>query len=250
MDVAEYLDDKFRKTRYVRTLFDVIAPGYDTFTQLFSFGMDKSWKALLISEAGRRMPGDACILDLACGTGDLGIELVRHTAARLVLGLDLSPQMLAEAKARASEENGRFAFAACDILSLCLDDASVDVVTIGYGLRNTADARAALAEISRVLRPGGILANLDFHRPAGAVWRRLFLWYMWNAGRLAGWLWHREPATYGYLAPSIRRYFSISEFELALAHAGFDVEWRAQRLGKAIGIHIARRSGGAQPRIT
>jgi demethylmenaquinone methyltransferase/2-methoxy-6-polyprenyl-1,4-benzoquinol methylase len=246
MDLTQHLDDKVNKTKYVRTMFDVIAPGYDAFTRLFSFGMDRAWKAALIREASERTVERPRIVDLACGTGDLGIALARLTASPLVLGIDLSSQMLAEAKSRVTKESGIFLLAACDILALCLADASVDVVTIGYGLRNTGDASVALAEIARVLKPGGLLVNLDFHRPVGPLWRELFLWYMWNAGRIAGWLWHRQPATYGYLAPSIRRYFSIPEFEAALVRAGFEVEWRAKRLGGAIGIHIARRTGTCQ----
>jgi len=242
MDIGTHLDDKARKTKYVRTIFDTIAPGYDTFTRVFSFGMDKNWKAILTAEAAKHVAGHATIVDLACGTGDFGIELARRTGARLVVGLDLSPQMLSEAKERVTGEASRLMLAACDMLSLCLSDESVDVVSIGYGLRNTADVTVALQEIARVLRPGGILVNLDFHRPVGTFRRELFLWYMWNAGRLAGWLWHREPITYGYLAPSIRRYLTIPEFEKELACAGFQIEWRTSRLGGAIGMHVARRT--------
>ena len=240
MDLATHLDDPSRKTRYVRTMFDIVAPGYDRFTRAFSFGMDRSWKAALIVEAGKRTRQKATILDLACGTGDLGIALGRLTSAQLVVGADLSSNMLAEARTRAGNEQA-FALVACDILFTCLADSSVDVVTVGYGLRNTADPRKALAEIARVLKPGGVLASLDFHRPVSRVWRGLFLWYILHAGRLGGWLWHREPVTYGYIAPSIRRYFSVPEFEEALAEAGFAVEWRAQPLRGAIAIHISRR---------
>lgn len=241
MDLTHRWHDRAGKTEYVRTMFDVIAPGYDAFTRLFSFGMDREWKQLLIREAGKRTVPQPHIVDLACGTGDIGLALGKRTNAPLVFGLDLSLKMLEQAKPRAAHQPGVFLLAECDMLSLCLPDASVDVVTIGYGLRNTGNTRLALAEIARVLKPGGLLANLDFHRPTSPAWRELFLWYMWNAGRAAGWLWHREPATYGYLAPSIRQYLSIAEFESALTRAGFAVEWSTQRLGGAIGIHIARR---------
>jgi len=241
MDISYHLDDKRRKTSYVRTMFDIIAPGYDKFTRLFSFGMDSAWKARLIAEATKRAVAQATVLDLACGTGDFGIELARCVSARLALGFDLSPQMLCEAKLRVEKKASRLMLVGCDIMSLCLGDETIDVVSIGYGLRNTADVTMALREISRVLRPGGLLVNLDFHQPEGAVWRELFLWYMWNAGRFAGWLWHREPATYGYLAPSIRRYLTIPEFERELARADFKIEWRGSKLGGAIGMHVARR---------
>jgi hypothetical protein len=69
----------------------------------------------------------------------------------------------------------------------------------------------------------------------------LFLWYLWHTGRIAGWLWHREPMAYGYLAHSVRRYLTIPEFERALGSAGLAAEWRATRLGGGIGLHVARR---------
>ena len=241
MDLDVHLGDQVQKTKYVSTMFDIIAPGYDKFTRVFSFGMDKNWKAALVEEAIKRATKRPAILDLACGTGDFGIELARRMAASRAIGLDLSPQMLVEAKKRVEQEQSILNLAACDMLSLCVNDKSVDVVSIGYGLRNTADVVTALREIARVLKPGGILVNLDFHRPVGSVWCELFLWYMEYAGRLAGWLWHREPKTYGYLSGSIRRYLTIPEFEKQLAQTGFTVEWKKSQLGGAIGLHVARR---------
>jgi demethylmenaquinone methyltransferase/2-methoxy-6-polyprenyl-1,4-benzoquinol methylase len=242
MDLAAHMADKRLKKKYVATMFDIIAPGYDSFTRLFSFGMDQSWKARLIAEGVRRAVKDPVILDLACGTGDLGNELAHRSGSKLTVGLDLSPQMLVEAKARPNGNGKRMKLAACDMLELCVGPASVDMVSIGYGLRNTPDAPAALREIARVLKPGGLLLNLDFYRPVGKMWRELYLWYLWNAGRLGGWLWHREPIVYGYIAPSIRRYLTLPEFEAELGKAGFAIEWKASRLGGGIGMHVARKT--------
>ncbi len=241
MDIGAHLDDKTLKKKYVTAMFDTLAPGYDAFTRLFSFGMDRGWKARLIDESVRRAAGAPRILDLACGTGDLVAELARRTGAKLAVGLDSSPQMLAEASRRLRGDAAAFKLVACDMLQLCVPDASFDIVSIGYGIRNTVDAGRALREIARVLKPGGILLNLDFYKPLGKVWRELFLWYLWNAGRLMGWLWHREPIVYGYLAPSIRRYVTMPDFECALTEAGFRLEWRSSRLGGGIGLHVARR---------
>lgn len=240
LDIDVHLDNQTLKAKYVRVLFDTIAPGYDSFTRLFSFGMDQTWKTLLIREGASRISECPLILDLACGTGDLGIQLARRTASGLVIGLDVSPRMLEEAKAR---RDSNITLVACDILHLCLHEQSVDVVTIGYGLRNTSDAARALQEIARVLRPHGILLSLDFYRPIGKLWRKMLLWYIWNAGRLAGWLWHRQPIAYGYLAPSIDRYMTMPQFEAALSLAGFKLEWQESRLGGGIGLHVARRDG-------
>jgi len=245
MDIHEHLNDKVLKRKYTTTMFDVIAPGYDAFTRLFSFGQDRGWKDLLVTEGAKRAAKRPIIVDLACGTGDLGTRLARHTDARLAVGFDFSSRMLAEANARLHNADAGMLLVACDMLGLCLRDRSVDVVSIGYGLRNAVDVRAALRECARVIRPGGILLNLDFYRPVAGVWRELFLWYLWNAGRVAGWLWHREPLAYGYLALSIRRYLTMPEFERDLALAGFEVEWRSSRLGGGIGLHVARRAAGS-----
>ena len=241
MDLDVHLDDKALKKKYVVTMFDILAPGYDAFTGMFSFGMDGRWKARLLKEGVKRAVKTPRILDLACGTGDLGAELARRTGASLALGFDFSLQMLTEATRRLRDDRDVLTLVACDMLELCVADKSVDVVTVGYGIRNTADPGQALREIARVLRPGGILLNLDFYKPVGRLWRELFISYMWNAGRLAGWLWHREPMVYGYLAPSIRRYVTMPEFESLLGAAGFEVEWRSSRLGGGIGLHVARR---------
>lgn len=235
------LEDRDFKERYVNTLFDILAPGYDSFTRLFSFGMDRLWKARLIQEGIRRIGELPCILDIACGTGDFAAALDECTASPFILGLDASVEMLREATGRLRNREERVRFAACNMQHLCVRDHSADMVSIGYGLRNTVDTGEALREIARVLKPGGVFINLDFYRPVRRAWRELFLWYMWHAGRFAGWLWHREPMVYGYLAPSIRMYLTIPEFESALKSAGFQIEWRDSRLGGAVGLHVARR---------
>ncbi len=241
MDLDVHLNDERLKNKYVSTMFDIMAPGYNVFTRLFSLGMDKGWKRRLIEEGARRAPANPRLLDLACGTGDLGIALAGRTGAAVALGLDLSPVMLSEADARIRAHGGRLKLAACDMLRLCLADRSVDAVSIGYGIRNTGDVHGSLREIARVLRPGGILLNLDFYKPVGRLWREVFLRYLWYSGCASGWFFHREPMVYGYIAHSIRRFVTIPEFESALEAAGFAVEWRSANLGGAIGLHVARR---------
>jgi demethylmenaquinone methyltransferase/2-methoxy-6-polyprenyl-1,4-benzoquinol methylase len=245
MDIDEHLDNKILKRKYVVTLFDTMAPGYDTFTRLFSFGMDHGWKSRLVDEGISRAVATPRVLDLACGTGDLGSELAHRTGSSFALGLDFSLQMLTEAIRRTRKDRSVLSLIACDMMALCVADRSVDIVSIGYGLRNTADLDQGLHEIARVLRPGAILLNLDFYKPANSIWRKLFLWYISSAGRIAGWLWHREPIVYGHLALSIWRYVTIPEFERALRAAGFAVEWSSARLGGGIGLHVARRLPGS-----
>lgn len=243
MDMDVYLDDKSRRPHYIRKMFDVIAPGYDAFTKYFSFGMDQQWKRSLVAETAKHSTKHPVLVDLACGTGDLALELFKHVKPRLAVGVDTSLQMLILNQART---HGQLHLAAGDIVNLGLNDHSADVVTIGYGLRNTSDLTQGLREIARVLKPGGILANLDFYCPTGELWPHVYLTYMHNFGRLAGWVWHREPSTYGYIAASIRRYVTLAQFEEALKQAGFEIKWSRQHLGGAIGMHVAKARGNGR----
>ncbi len=127
------------------------------------------------------------------------------------------------------------------MMHLDLPDSSVDVVTSGYGLRNVPDHARALAELARVLRPGGRLVTLDFYRPVRLVWRRVFLGWLAATGSLVGWLWHREPVVYGYIARSIEGWLSVDGFSDALEEAGFDVETVRVYLRGGVAIHVARR---------
>ena len=128
----------------------------------------------MVTEGARLAAKRPIIVDLACGTGDLGTRLARRADARLAVGFDFSAQMLTEANARLHNAAPGLTLVACDMLDLCLRDQSVDVVSVGYGLRNTVDVRVALRECARVIRPGGVLLNLDFYKPVGKVWRRRF----------------------------------------------------------------------------
>jgi demethylmenaquinone methyltransferase / 2-methoxy-6-polyprenyl-1,4-benzoquinol methylase len=246
LDAEQHLDDPALRQGYVTAVFDLIAPRYDAFTRWFSFGMDASWKRhviLLADNAAAVIPDrSAVIADLACGTGDLASALAGR--GHRVLGVDVSIEMLERAVARARSTGGSAPrLVAGDMIALPLRDASVDVVTIGYGLRNASPLSATLDEVRRVLRPGGHVVALDFFKPGNPVWRQLFLAYLALAGSIYGWAWHREPAAYGYIPRSIRRFVTASELTAELAVRGFDVYHVGRKLFGGIGVHAAK----AQP---
>jgi demethylmenaquinone methyltransferase/2-methoxy-6-polyprenyl-1,4-benzoquinol methylase len=244
LDPERHLDDAAVRQQYVTAVFDLIAPRYDAFTRWFSFGMDRAWKREVIRLAtAAAMHGDrrSVVADLACGTGDLAFALA--AGGRVVVGLDVSREMLGRAAAREqSVRHGTPRFAAGDMIALPIASASIDVVTIGYGLRNAPRLDAALDEVARVLRPGGHVVTLDFCRPANAIWRRLFLGYLTVAGNLYGWAWHREPAAYGYIPRSIARFVTSDELTTALAARGFDVYHVGRKLLGGICLHAAVRT--------
>ena len=241
LDPDRQLDDPATRQRYVTAVFDLIAPRYDDFTRWFSFGMDAAWKRELATLADAALPGDrraAVVADLACGTGDIAFPLAR--GPRVVVGFDVSLEMLRRADERArAESGGAPQFAAADMVALPLASRSIGLVTIGYGLRNAPALGPALDEVARVLRPGGHVVTLDFCKPANALWRRAFLGYLAAAGNLYGWAWHREPAAYGYIPRSIARFVTADELAAAMRQRGFDVYHIGRRLLGGICVHAA-----------
>lgn len=191
------------KSRYVRRLFSTIADRYDLITVLLSYGQDRRWKRRLVSLVPQR-PG-LHVLDLACGTGDIAYAL--QDRADRVVGLDITPRMVELARAKhESRTTRRPQFVVGDMTSLPFDAARFDVVTTGYGIRNVPRIAPALAEIHRVLRPGGLLLSLDFNRPGNTLVRSIYLAYLTMVGSTLGLILHRDPDTYRYIPESIRRY--------------------------------------------
>lgn len=244
LDVEAHLADPAIKQRFVTPMFDIIAPRYDRFTRLFSFGMDRRWKAELTLRLTRTLGARSRVLDLACGTGDLAFAAAKRATGGSVVGIDASSRMIHLARERAAREafHGNVRFEVGDISSLDVPTASVDAVTAGYALRNVPDYAASVREIARVLRPGGVLLTLDFYRPESALWRRLFLAYLAAAGNVVGWVWHREPVVYGYIARSIDHFVSWQRFSATLEEHGLRVDTVRLKLVGGVALHFATRA--------
>ncbi len=244
LDLEAHLADPALKQGFVTPMFDMIAPRYDRFTRVFSFGMDRRWKAELITWMRSAIRAESRVLDLACGTGDLAFAAGERATQGSVLGLDASKKMIELARQRATQEAplGNVQFQVGDMTSLDVDAASVDAITVGYGMRNVPQYEVAVREIARVLKPGGVLATLDFYRPESVLWRPLFLTYLRAAGNWIGWLWHREPVVYGYIAPSIRHFVSWQRFSTTLERHGLRVESVRVKLLGGVALHFARRA--------
>jgi ubiquinone/menaquinone biosynthesis C-methylase UbiE len=243
-------------------LFATIADRYDLITRLLSYGRDQHWKRRLIVTAAIA-PGER-VLDLACGTGDLAFEAAARGAT--VIGLDLTPRMVHLARERAhtaplptthsgpathtaaaapahlgAAHAGTAAFTVGDMMSLPVPDASFDVVTTGYGLRNVPVLDDSIREIHRVLKPGGRLLSLDFNRPASAPLRTVYLAYLTVVGSTVGWALHGDPDTYRYIPESIKRYPGAEAVVQRLREAGFrEARWEPV-LGGLMAIHVATK---------
>jgi demethylmenaquinone methyltransferase/2-methoxy-6-polyprenyl-1,4-benzoquinol methylase len=222
------------KSRYVRRLFSTIADRYDLITVLLSWGQDRRWKRRVagLTAAG---PGTRA-LDLACGTGDIAFAVARRGAR--VVGLDITHRMvqLAQRKAPAA---GTARFVTGDMLALPFRDAAFDLVTTGYGIRNVPEISAAIAEMRRVLKPGGTLVSLDFDRPSNALVRGVYLAYLTAVGSTLGLALHGDPDTYRYIPESIRRYPGAREVNALIRRHGFSESAHLPVLGGLMAIHRA-----------
>ena len=189
-----------RKREYVRRLFSTIAPRYDLITVLLSFGQDRRWKQRL---ASLHDPSGKSVLDLAAGTGDLTYEIASR-GAKEVIALDITHEMLERASLK--RQGRRVAFVTGDMMALPFPDASFDLVTVGYGLRNVPLLEVAFKEAARVLRGDGVLLSLDFNRPERAIVRGVYLTYLSVVGSVLGAILHGDPDTYRYIPESIKRW--------------------------------------------
>jgi ubiquinone/menaquinone biosynthesis methyltransferase len=251
--LARAFDSAEAKLAYNRRLFATIAPRYDLITRLLSYGQDARWKRrvteIVRAEGAERGPGHPGpgprVLDLACGTGDIALALA--DGSRRVVGLDLTTEMLTLAVRRFGGSEVRRGDApvwiAGDMTRLPFAGASFDVVTTSYGLRNVPSLETAVAEIARVLAPGGLFVSLDFNRPEPRLVRAVYLGYLTAVGGLLGLVLHGDSETYRYIPHSIRRYPGARGVARALAAGGFDAGVRIEpKLGGLMTIHVARRS--------
>ena len=190
----------------VQQMFDTIAPTYDRANHLLSFGLDRFWWHRAARALRSRLQDpDALVLDLCCGTGDLTAALLTHRPAQAeaLLGGDFSPEMLARARLKHAHSNARFV--EVDALHLPFPSASFDLVTFAFGFRNLANYADGLAEVHRVLRPGGEIAILECNQPGGFT-GLLYSLYFKRVLPLLGGLISGSPAAYRYLPASVERF--------------------------------------------
>jgi demethylmenaquinone methyltransferase/2-methoxy-6-polyprenyl-1,4-benzoquinol methylase len=223
----------------VRGMFDRIAGVYDLMNSAMTAGLHHCWRARAVDLA-RVGPGSDA-LDVCCGTGDLAIELRRRIGPDgRVVGCDFSEPMLAYARDKAAEEGLGIEFAWADALKLPYGDASFDAVTVGFGARNLADLGRGLAEMARVLRPGGRLAILEITRPTREPLASFYaLWFdriVPVLGSVAG-----DADAYNYLPESVRSFPEPPELAAMIDAAGLaEVRWLITA-GGIIAIHSATR---------
>lgn len=220
----------------VQAMFDRIARRYDLLNTLLSGGVDARWRRAAARETGLEAGGSA--LDVACGSGRLTAELARRAGpSGRVAGLDFSGRMLEVA----SREQPRLPFVRGDALNLPFGEAAFDASTIAFGLRNLADPVRGLAEMLRVLRPGGRAVVLEFVRPRRGPIGGAYRLYLKRGLPFLGGLVSGDRQAYRYLSETVDSYRTPEQLvELAQRAGWSDVRFRSLTLG-TVGIVSGRR---------
>ncbi len=214
----------------VQAMFDRVAPRYDLANTILSLGQDARGRRMTAAAA---RPEGATVLDVAAGPGNVAAELLRQGAAA-VTALDLSYEML---RAGAGRAEAGLSWVNADALALPFADATFDAVTISFGLRNTTDPRAALAEFARVLRPGGRVVVCEFADPTWPPFRTVYRRYLVGALPRVAELVSSDASAYRYLADSILAWPDRTTLAGWIADAGFE-EVRVRDLsGGIVAVH-------------
>jgi demethylmenaquinone methyltransferase/2-methoxy-6-polyprenyl-1,4-benzoquinol methylase len=211
--------DEHDKTRRVRAVFDSVAGKYDLMNDLMSLGLHRLWKAYAVAVAAPKA-GDR-VLDIAGGTGDLSLALASRVGpSGCVVHTDINAAMLGAGRDRLVNKGFSLPTVLCDAEALPFADASFDLVTVAFGLRNMTHKEQALAEMARVLRQGGRLVVLEFSRVAEPL-RKPYDWYSFQVlPRLGQWV-AGDGDSYRYLAESIRVHPDQAELKSMMKAAGF-----------------------------
>lgn len=211
--------DEKEKAAKVRQVFDSVAQRYDLMNDLLSFGLHRAWKAYTVNVANVRS-GDR-VLDLAGGTGDLARAFAKKVGTGgTVVHTDINEAMLRTGRDRLLDEGTVLPTVTCDAEHLPFPDATFDVVSVAFGLRNMTHKERALAEMARVLKDGGRLLVLEFSKPAAPL-QKPYDWYSFNVMPLIGKFVAKDADSYRYLAESIRMHPDQATLKGMMKAAGF-----------------------------
>ena len=211
--------DESQKAGRVRGVFDSVASKYDVMNDLMSMGLHRAWKAYAVAVANLR-DGDH-VLDIAGGTGDLARAFANRLGSTgLVVHTDINEAMLRQGRDRLIDEGLVLPTTICDAEALPFGTESFDLVSVAFGLRNMTHKDRALAEMNRVLRPGGRLLVLEFSKVVQPL-AKAYDWYSFNVlPKIGQWV-AGDGESYRYLAESIRMHPGQAELKAMMKTAGF-----------------------------
>jgi demethylmenaquinone methyltransferase / 2-methoxy-6-polyprenyl-1,4-benzoquinol methylase len=227
-------------SRWVRDMFGRVAHRYDLANHLLSFNIDRLWRSRTVAEVRAVLtPPGARVLDLCCGTGDLLMALESSRGAAC-FGSDFCHPMLTAARAKLHKHDLRSKLFESDALRLPVRDASLDLVTVAFGFRNLVNYDAGLVEMRRVLRPGGIVAILEFSQPRNPAFAALYGFYSRRILPVIGGAISGARDAYTYLPESVRKFPDAPALADRMRAAGFqDVRFIRMTFG-IVALHLGR----------
>ena len=211
--------DESQKAERVRGVFDSVASKYDVMNDLMSMGLHRAWKAYTVAVANLR--AGQCVLDIAGGTGDLARAFAKQVGPQgTVVHTDINEAMLHTGRDRLLNEGVVLPTVICDGETLPFPTGAFDLVSVAFGLRNMTHKEVALAEMNRVLKPGGRLLVLEFSKVAAPL-TKVYDWYSFQVlPRLGQWV-AGDAESYKYLAESIRMHPDQATLKAMMKSAGF-----------------------------
>ena len=228
--------DENVKAQRVRGVFDSVAPKYDLMNDLMSMGLHRAWKAYTVMVADVR-EGHR-VLDIAGGTGDLALAFARKVGeSGRVVHTDINEAMLRTGRNRLLDAGAALPTLVCDAEKLPFPEGSFDRVSVAFGLRNMTHQAQALAEMNRVLKPGGKLLVLEFSRVAQPL-AKVYDWYSFKVLPRLGALVAGDDGSYRYLAESIRMHPGQEELKAMMKKAGFGHVDFHNLTGGVVALHV------------
>ena len=232
----ESVDEREKASR-VRGVFDSVASRYDLMNDLMSAGLHRAWKAYTVMVANVR-PGMA-VLDIAGGTGDLALAFAPKVGPTgVVVHTDINAAMLGQGRNRLLDAGVVLPTLVCYAESLPFPDAHFDVVTVAFGLRNMTHKDKALAEMNRVIKPGGKLLVLEFSKVAKPL-EKIYDWYSFEVLPRLGKAVAGDDASYRYLAESIRMHPDQQTLKTLMQQGGFGHVDYHNLTGGMVALHVA-----------
>ncbi len=223
------------KKQHVEQMFDSIAPRYDLLNRVLSLGIDQSWRRKMVRTVGRRCATPRRILDIATGTADVAIQLLRLRPEKVV-GVDISEEMLSLGREKVAREDatGIISLVTGDAEELDFPDGHFDAITVAFGVRNFENLSAGLREMRRVLRPGGVAVILEFSSPEHTPMKQLYSFYSRHVLPRIGRMVSRDDGAYNYLPQSAAAFPYGKRMGEIVGEAGFaEVEFRPLTFGIA-----------------
>lgn len=233
--------DERKHAEDVREMFSRISPKYDFLNHFLSGNVDKRWRKLVTKKLADKLNDkDALVLDVACGTGDLALELQKAAKAK-VIGTDFCRPMLAIAKDKNAPENLTIPYLEADGMNLSFADNTFDAVTIAFGLRNFSNWEDGLRELHRILKKDGKLIILEFSAPVVPGFRQLFQFYFTKILPKIGGIVSGSRGAYEYLSESVARFPDQKGLVNMMRETGFSAVEYKNLTGGIAAIHAGSK---------